>query len=76
MSIGTADPVLAPNGKIRPKLKLLGRDGNAFYIIGAAQSAMKRAGWTNEEIKLYINDAESGDYDHLLQVTMKYCNVN
>jgi len=49
-------------------LKILGRDGNAFAILGAAQAAAKKAGWTPDEIKAVLDDAMSGDYDHLLVV--------
>lgn len=51
-------------------LKLVGKDGNAFYLLGYFQSEARRKGWTDEEINIVRKDATSGDYDHLLQVLM------
>jgi hypothetical protein len=58
--------------KGRTKLKLIGYDGNAFVILARAQSAAKKAGWTDAEIKEYMDKAQSGSYDHLLEVTSEY----
>jgi hypothetical protein len=65
----------APNGKPQPEIKIIGEDGNAFIIIAAATKAMRRAGWTQEEIQEYRDKAMNGDYDNLLQVTMEYCEI-
>lgn len=62
--------------KSKPPLKLTGRDGNAFVIMGAAQAAAKSAGWSKDEIDEYMKDAMSGDYDHLLQATMRRFKVS
>jgi len=59
----------------KPTLQLVGTDGNAFSILGKAMKAAKRAGWSKERIAVYIEEAMSGDYDHLLQTTMKYFDV-
>ena len=56
-------------------VKLAGRDGNAFAIMGAVKKALRQAGQHRELIDMYIEEATSGDYDHLLQVTMDYVNV-
>lgn len=66
-----------------PELRLVGRDGNAFAILGFAHRAYKDhhrklktpfaevdAGW--DKIR---EEATSGDYDHLLQTMMKYFDV-
>lgn len=54
------------------ELHLSEEDGNAFAIMGRAIKAMRRAGLSSEEIKAYRDEATSGDYDNLLQVTMRY----
>ncbi len=59
----------------KPVLNLTTADRNAFTIIGLAVRAAKKAKWTQEQIDTYKNEAMSGDYDHLLQVTMKYFEV-
>ena len=52
------------------KLELVGLDGNAFALMGAFQKAARRQGWTPEEITKVLDDARSGDYNHLLCVLM------
>jgi hypothetical protein len=54
------------------KVELVGQDGNAFFILGRVQGAMKRAGLSKEQIKEYMDEATSGDYNHLLATTMKF----
>ncbi len=56
----------------RPALKLVGEDGNAYFILGRAQGAARAAGWTKEETDAYANKAMSGDYNNLLRVTMEH----
>jgi len=56
-------------------VKLVGEDGNAFAIIGAVSNAMRKAGIDKAERDAYAIEATSGDYDHLLQVTMKWVEV-
>jgi len=45
----------------RPTVKLVGTDGNAFAIMGAVTSALRGAGYTNEEIHEYQAQCMSGD---------------
>ncbi len=52
----------------RPVLRLVGEDGNAFAIMGRARAAARRAGWANERITELLENAMSGDYNHLLAV--------
>lgn len=54
------------------KVKLVGQDGNAFAILGRVQSAMKKAGVPKEEMNVFLKEATSGDYDHLLQTCMAW----
>ena len=44
-------------------------------ILGNAQRAAKKAGWSREKIDEVMKEAQSGDYDHLLQTMMKYFEV-
>ena len=59
----------------KPTVKLIGQDGNAFSIMGHVKQALIRAGADKEYVDQYINEATSGDYDHLLAVSMEYVNV-
>jgi hypothetical protein len=53
-------------------VKLIGEDGNAFAILGRVVKAMKSAGLSKEVQDAYFAEATSGDYDHLLQTTLKW----
>jgi len=57
------------------KLQLIGEDGNAFFILGKASKAMKRARFPQEEIDQYMSEARSGDYNNLLAVTTEWFDV-
>lgn len=61
--------------KIKPILKLTGNDGNAFSILGNARNLAKENDWTKEEIDAFLNEAMSGDYNHLLQTCMEHFEV-
>jgi len=53
-------------------LELMGNDGNAFAVMGAVTSALRKAGRTNEEVHEYQSQAMSGDYNHLLAISMQW----
>jgi len=59
----------------KPKVKLIGEDGNAFMIMGLCTQAAREAGWPKERIKMVMNEMMSSDYDHLLQTATKYFEV-
>ena len=67
------DFVIMSNKK--PKVKLIGIDGNSYSIMGACQRAAKKFGMPQEDINKILNEMMSGDYDHLLQTAMKYFDV-
>jgi len=54
-------------------LKLVGMDGNAFFILGAFQKQAKKEGWTGAEIDAVLDKATSGDYNNLLSVITQHC---
>lgn len=57
------------------EVELIGKDGNAFYILGAVQKALRNAGVSAEEIAKYGEEATAGDYNHLLRTTMEWVEV-
>jgi hypothetical protein len=61
---------------IVPEVNLIGKDGNAFGILGSCQKAARQAGVPQEEIKLFMDLAMNGNYDHLLSTVMIYFAVN
>jgi hypothetical protein len=58
------------------EVDLVGQDGNAFAIMGRVSKALRRAGVTEEEIALYLEESRSGDYDHLLQTALSWVEVS
>jgi len=58
------------------KVELSGSDGNAYAILGAVRRAMVRSDLSSEEIQRFMDEARSGDYDHLIQVAMHWVNVS
>jgi len=64
------------NSTEKPKLQLVGLDGNARSITGRAQRAARKAGWEKDAIDAVLEEATSGDYNHLLRTIMKYFDVN
>ncbi len=54
------------------QVQLTGQDGNAFAILGRTTGALRQAGLAQDEIDDYVAEATSGDYDHLLQTTMRW----
>lgn len=54
-------------------LDLIGKDGNAFMIMGIFQRQAKKEGWTSEEIKAVLDEAKNGNYHHLLATIENHC---
>ena len=61
--------------KQKPQVKLIGRDGNAFFIIGTVRKALLKEGM-EQEAKEFMEKATSGDYNNLLRVVMEYVDVD
>lgn len=62
--------------KKKVTLQLVGLDGNAFALLGAFQRQARKEGWEQDEIKAVIDEATSGDYDHLLATLIEHTTVN
>lgn len=52
------------------KMNLSGLNHNAFVILGRFSKEAKRQGWEDAEIKAVVDEAKSGDYDHLLRTML------
>lgn len=61
---------------IKPRVKLVGEDGNAFAIMSRVIKALRKAGADAEYIDKYRQESVSGDYNHLLVVSMEYVDVD
>ena len=49
---------------------LVGVDGNAYAVMGYVQRAMRTANMSKEDQDVYLEDAMSADYNHLLCVSI------
>jgi hypothetical protein len=58
-----------------PFIDLSECDGNAFGVLGMVARALRDEGATKEYRDQFHAEATSGDYDHLLQTVMRYCEV-
>ena len=56
-------------------VKLTGRDGNAWAVMGAVGQALRRGGVSKEEIDEYQKESMAGDYNHLLATAMDWVEV-
>lgn len=52
---------------------LLGQDGNAFHLMGYTAKAMRRSGFSQDEIDKMYEEAQIGDYYDLIAVCQDYC---
>ena len=58
------------------EVNLLEGSGNAFAILGKVGKALRKGGASEEEVKEFMDEAKSGDYDHLLQTCMKWAEIS
>lgn len=56
------------------KVKLIGTDGNAFALIGRVRKALKENGFAHF-VEPFVEEAMSGDYNHLLTVIGDYVDI-
>lgn len=61
---------------VKPKVKMVGEDGNAFAILGRCLKAARKAGWTPEQVQAFRERATSGDYNRLLAAVMEAFDVD
>lgn len=56
-------------------LNLVGVDGNAYAIMATFTRQARKEKWSQSEIDLVLEEAQSKDYDHLLSIIMNHCEV-
>lgn len=54
-------------------LELDGVNGNAFMIMGVWRRQAVKEGWSKDEIDAVLDEAKSGDYEHLLTTIINHC---
>ena len=53
----------------------LGADNKALAVMATVSAALRRAGVSDEEITLFLEESTSGDYDDPLVTAMKWVDV-
>lgn len=56
---------------MKVKLNLIGLNSNAFVLLGAFRKAALKQGYSEESVNEVIENAKSGDYNHLLSVLLE-----
>jgi hypothetical protein len=59
----------------KPIVELTGEDGNVFFIIARTRKALKRAGLDQQSDDFTHAAHKAKSYDEVLQLVMKYCDV-
>jgi hypothetical protein len=57
------------------EVELIGKDGNAFFILGTVGRALRRAKLPQEEIDQFYSEAMGSDYDELLRTCMRWVSI-
>lgn len=60
---------------LKPPCKLIGEDGNVFWIIGRVRSALRVAGQEDRARKFVERAYRSGSYEEVLQLCLEYVEV-
>ena len=56
----------------KPKMELIGHDGNIFSIMGRASRLLKQAGMREEANEMFNRVTSSGSYDEALHIISEY----
>jgi len=59
----------------KPKVKLIGEDGNIFNLLGICTEALQKKGGYAEAKEMQIKVAMSSSYHEALIILMDYCEV-
>lgn len=57
------------------EVNLSAHDGHAMMIMGLTKDAMRKAGVPRAEIDEYMIEARAGDYDNVIQTTLRWVTV-
>jgi hypothetical protein len=61
---------------MKPKVKLVGTDGNVFVLLGKCTQALKRAGQPEAAKELLKKVTSSGSYDEALALMCEYVDAH
>ena len=59
----------------KPKVKLIGEDGNVFNLMGIASRTLKNGGQIEKSKEMCDKIFGCGSYDESLQIIMEYVDI-
>jgi len=62
-------------GGLKPKCKLIGEDGNIFFVLGRVRQALKASGNSEQAEEVSERVMVCGSYDEALKIIMEYVDV-
>jgi hypothetical protein len=60
---------------LKPKCRLVGEDGNIFFVLGRVRQALKASGKNDQVQEVSERVMASGSYDEALRIIMEYVDV-
>ncbi|MFA9399442.1 MAG: hypothetical protein ACERKV_14405 [Clostridiaceae bacterium] len=66
---------MSESNNLKPRCKLLGGDGNIFYILGRVSITLKESGEYDKAKECSDRVMASGSYDEALRIIMEYVEV-
>jgi hypothetical protein len=60
------------SAKPKPKVQLVGQDGNVFNLLGLCVNGLKKAGQHKEAQELQSRVLKSGSYEEALSIMLEY----
>ena len=60
----------------KPKVKLTGKDGNVFFIIGSIAKALRKAGMPDKAKEFTDKAFNSGSYGAVLRLASEYVEIS
>ena len=59
----------------KPKVNLIGKNGNIFNLVGIASKELKKAGLEEQSNEMKNKVLAAGSYEEALCIIMDYCDV-
>lgn len=66
-------PTATPAPKVKPRIRVIGRDGNLFGIVGICEKALRDAGQDEEAEKMSERVHSCGSYNEAVTIMQEYC---
>jgi hypothetical protein len=60
---------------LKPQCRLVGEDGNIFFILGRVRQTLKASGENEQAQEVSQRVMASGSYDEALRIIMEYVDV-